>query len=201
MKKLKVFGNYVLMASLASGVFVSCSQGESDLAGGTGAIKLSIANEEGSFTTRALNESDYKLAANYTVEVKKDGSLVAGPYKGDELPNTITLPIATYTVSAYSGVERAASRDEFLSAGSEIVNLGSGEEKQVRVVCQPTCGKCVVKFDSKMDEYYNDYYVEYYTKAVGTSPVKWLKADTEPWYLLVDKDGEDVKAVIHLSVK
>ncbi|MCF0197569.1 MAG: DUF4493 domain-containing protein [Bacteroidaceae bacterium] len=202
MEKRKVVKNYLMAVVLAGGVCTSCSQGDTSLAGGTGSIKLSVSQEEQTFVTRAVDENDDKNLAKYIVTVEKqDGETVAGPYAGNELPNSITLPIGTYTVSASCGKEMAASRDTFLCVGSSIVNLGSGEEKQVTVPCQPTCGKCVVKFDSKMSEYYDDYSVDYFTKALGTGKVSWTKDDSEPWYLLVDKEGENVKAVIRLTPK
>lgn len=191
-----------LLAALTVGLsLASCSQDkESTIGTGNGTLSLSLRSNRG--FTRALSEADYTQTQDYTVNIADmDGKTVAGPYKGSELPNSIVLPCGSYTISAFYGKEHNASRDEFLSKGEETIYLGSGEEKGVNLTCSPTCGKCVVKFDSEMATYYEDYYVEYTTQALGSSPVKWAKEDSEPWYLLVNKEGEDVTATIHLTPK
>lgn len=202
MKNKLSFGSLCL-ALMAGFALTSCSQDQANGEAGISTLSLHLNAPSGEFATRALNETDYRTLANYTVNISSadDGKVVAGPYKGNELPNTIALPYGSYTVSATCGKEHVASRDEFLSKGEDVVYLGSGEEKSVTINCAPTCGKCVVKFDEEMADYFDDYKVEYSTKAMGAAVVTWNKTDVDPWYLLIDKDGETVKATIRLTAK
>lgn len=202
MKNKLSFGSLCL-ALMAGFALTSCSQSQENGETGVSTLSLRLNAPSGDFATRALNETDYRTLANYTVNISsvEDGKVVAGPYKGNELPNSIVLPYGSYTVSAACGKEVAASRDEFLSKGEETVYLGSGEEKSVTVNCAPTCGKCVVKFDTEMATYFDDYKVEYSTEALGSNVVTWAKNDVDPWYLLVNKNGETVKATIRLTAK
>ena len=54
-----------------------------------------------------------------------------------------------------------------------------------------------------MSEYFTDYSVVYATKALKAEPttVVWGKDNVAPWYLKVEKQGEDVEAVINFTRK
>lgn len=188
-----------LGALLLGGVLMSCSSESEVVPSNTGKLKVSVEAPSG-FATRSVSEDDYRVAANYTVEVKDNEGNVKETFKGNS-NETLELPIGTYTVTASYGKEENASRNTFLCTGSTPVNIGSSTDESVTVVCSPTCGKAAVKFDAKMADYYNDYYVEYSTPALGSQKVTWAKTDSEPWYLKVGEQGDDVVATIHLTPK
>ena len=51
-----------------------------------------------------------------------------------------------------------------------------------------------------MEDHFSDYSVVFETKALGESTFTWKKSQTDPAYLIVDKD-ESVKATINLTSK
>lgn len=194
--------NNSLLACLAiAGVLVSCNSGVGETsAEGLAMLSLDINAGDG-FTTRAVDESSYRNSDNYSVDVieTSTGNVIES-YSPGAVLGLVTVPFGTYTVKAYMGEEKAASRDVFLSQGEATVNLSSGEYRSVTVNCTPTCGKAMVKFSSDMDTYFSNYYVEYSTPSLGSAKAVWAKADTEPWYLAVAAGaGSEVKATIHLT--
>lgn len=197
MKKLTLF------ALCAAACMASCSNGadENKPANGMATLTVNLGVQSGFDNSRALDEAAYKNVANYTVEVTNGNGEVVKTYKpGESLTNPVKVPFGSYNVRAFYGKEQAASRDEFLSQGTKNINIISGQDVSVELTCEPTCGKAVVNFAPEMDTYFTDYYVTYSTKALGSGVATWAKADKEPWYLLVAKDGEEVTATIHLTL-
>lgn len=195
--------NGFLMAGvLVAGALASCSSNEDGVMPNDGKGRLSVTiGTETQFATRALNEGDWRNTANYTVEILDAGGQNVGTYSAAQLPDEIELENGSYTVHAYYGEEKAASRTTFLSEGSTNVALNVGDEpKSVTVNCLPTCGKVQAKFGTDMATYYSDYYVTYSSpKMDAGTEATWAKTDTEPWYLAVSKDGDMVTATIHLT--
>lgn len=195
------------MAYLVSGCLLITSCQVEDLASfskGKGTVTLDLSATAGFNTeTKAVNEDDYRNLNNYTVQILKVGeSDPVKSYKYEEIPSSIELNNGAYTVKAFCGTETgAASRTGFYVEGSNSFNLYGETDKSVSLTCTPTYGKVKVEFN-EMDTYFSDYYVVYSTSALGSSTTaKWAKADTEPWYLKLNKEGETVTATIYLTPK
>lgn len=182
---------------------ISCNK---ESAGSEGSARLKISFDKGSyFATKALDENSYKNTDNYQVTLtsgKNDKVLMdcKGSEINDNLPKR--LEIGNYVVKAWYGKEEAASRNDFYVVGEKTIKLDPDEEKEVSLTCQPTCGKVVVNFGSDMPTYYKDYSVTYGgTSALGDKTVVWEKNDTDPWYLLVDEEGETVNFTLHVEIQ
>lgn len=171
--------------------------------GGTLTLQLNTDNAFGK-ATRALEESRWSDAGNYTVTINSaagktwfTGTLADftdGEYEKQPIPN------GSYTITASYGTESPASQMSFLSTGSAAFNIENGESKAVSVSCEPTCGKLIVEFASDMDAYFSNYYVDIETPATSSRAVH-EKGNTAPWYLLADASGTKVTATIHLTPK
>ena len=190
------------MAALLSAGMTSCSSDNRGGEAADGTACLNVCLKGNGRFSRALSESDWNTAANYNVEIINSSAEVIKTFVQGEMPERITVPYGTYTVRASYGEQKVASRDTFLSTGETTVNVASGEEKTVNVECAPTCGKVMVQFDASMATYYSDYYVDFTTPQMPAGTVaKWVRTDTEPWYLAVGETGDKVTATIHLTPK
>ena len=141
---------------------------------------------------------EYKNVANYTVEIVQNGE-VKKSFKYSEKPDSLKLANGTYELKAWHGSESNVSRNNFLVTGSTPFTL-QGKDITVNVDCKPTCGKLVTKFDTaEMNKFFSNYYVEYETAALKVEGMKaiWAKADTEPYYVKLNPQGENVSATIH----
>ena len=201
---MKVF-NRTVQFLLAVLTLSSCSSEDNEfiVPEETGAISLNVSTGANFkvLGSRVLNEEDYKNVNNYKVVISDNNGPVKEYASVTEVPASIELKNGSYTVTASYGKEYAKSRDEFYSVGSEVVTV-QGEPKQVSLVCQPTCGKVKVNFHQDMATYFDDYNVEYTTEALGTADhALWAKNDVDPWYLLINPKGEEVKATITLTPK
>lgn len=195
------------MAYLLSGCLLITSCQVEDLTSfskGKGTVALDLSTTANFNTeTKAVNEDDYRNLNNYTVQILKVGENdPVKTYKYEEIPSSIELNNGAYTVKAFYGTDaEAASRTGFYVEGSSTFNLNGETDKSVSLACTPTYGKVKVEFTT-MDTYFSDYYVVYSTSALGSSTTaKWAKADTEPWYLKLNKEGETVTATIYLVPK
>ena len=204
MSKKRFVFNIAMSSFLAMYSMTSCSDNQNDeiVPQEFGTIKLDVATTNGFQTTktRTVDESQYSNLSNYKVRFTKDDVTVKEFDSATQLPESIELRNGSYKIQAYYGTEQPKSRDLFLSEGSEIVAI-QGDNKVVNLTCEPTCAKATVKFASSMSTYFDDYQVDFSTKALGSDVASWNKNDKEPWYLLVDKDGEAVKATIKLTPK
>lgn len=192
-----LFLGCVLMTSCQGEDLVSFSKGK-----GTISLDLS-ANANFNVETKAVDETEYSKIDEYTVQILKSGeSNVLQSFKYKDKPASITLDNGAYTMKAFYGSDtEAASRTGFYVEGSTVFNVQGETDKAVSLSCTPTYGKVKVEF-SKMDTYFSDYYVVYSTTALGSSKTAtWAKADTEPWYLKLNKAGEKVTATIYLTPK
>lgn len=154
--------------------------------------------------TRAVNENSYKNTDNYTVVVMDKNGNQKLNCKGSEVASKmpITLPIGDFTVKAYYGSEEDASRDNFYVYGERGGTIKSDQKEDIPLTCTPTCGKIKVNFDQSMSIYYSDYNVSFSgTKALGSKSINWAKNDTEPWYILLDKNGENISFTITATAK
>lgn len=155
--------------------------------------------------TRALNEDNYRNVANYTVQlINSSNNNVLLECKGSELSTNLPkeLEIGSYEVKAFFGTEYASSRNDFRVEGSSTFTIKANENTDVTVDCLPTCGKISVAFDSDMATYYDDYNVAFSgTAALGSGSIAWAKADTEPWYVLLNESGETVNYTVNVTVK
>ena len=153
--------------------------------------------------SRALTESTYANVNNYTVEIVDANGNITSTFQYANAPGGVKLANGNYTLKAYYGEESTASRDKFLVIGSTAFAVNA-DDKAISVNCAPTCGKMVVDFSKDdMDKYFSDYYVEYKTVALnkeGTTAI-WHKADTDPWYMKLQPEGETVEAIIHYTMK
>lgn len=196
---------FVLFCSFVSMLlFASCSKDDATNVAepnGSGTISLSVAADAGFKSSRAVNESEYTKTDNYTVKILQGEEELASFLYKDKAAS-YKLDNGNYTLKAFYGEELPASRDKFYVVGTKEFTV-SGNDVAVNVDCEPTCGKLIVNFDSKMADFFSDYYVTYETKAltVASQTCKWAKDDKEPWYVKLDAAGEAVKATVHYTVK
>lgn len=186
--------------------FASCSQETADgpgMDGKQGALMLNL-NGKTNFKTRALNESDYNNVDNYTVVVTdKDGREQLN-CKGSEVASKMPLlmPIGNYTVKAFYGTEKPASRNEFYVEGVKSGVIMADQKEDIEVVCTPTCGRIIVNFNAEMATYFQDYHVEFSgTEALGEETLAWLKDDIEPWYVKLNPTEETITFTITTVAK
>lgn len=201
------------MGLSAMSLFTSCLSEHQDLVQGPtegqkeqGTLVLNL-SAESSFEqqTRALNETSYMNTQNYNVKVINTANdNVILECLASELSTNLpkTVDIGSYRVEASYGTESAGSRSEFYMFGDAVATVKANEQKTVSVTCTPTCGKISVVFDPEMVTYYSDYNVSFGgTKMLGTATLAWAKADTEPWYVALDKNGETISYTINLTTK
>lgn len=154
--------------------------------------------------TRALVESDYKNTGNYSVVVTDANGEEKLNCKGSELATMqpLTLPIGNFAIKAFYGAEHDASRDEFYVLGEVNSVIKADDTKEVEVTCTPTCGRIKVNFSSEMQQYFEDYNVNFTgTKSLGSKKISWLKDDVEPWYVKLEKGGEEISFEVSASMK
>lgn len=207
-KKMKL----LCMTLSAAAVLTSCLSEEHEFGKpsvkeeGKGTIVLNLnADAEFSTETRALTEGNYRNTNNYDVRIynTKNDNLVL-ECKGSELNDNLpkTLDIASYRIEATYGTESAASRNDFKMFGQSTFTIKANDQKTVTVNCAPTCGKILVAFDGQMSVYYDDYNVSFGgTKALGSNTISWAKTDSDPYYVALTEDGENVKYTISLTAK
>ena len=204
MSKQSIVFSIAMSSLFAMCSLTSCSENQNDgiVSEEFGTIKLDVATTNGFQTskTRAVDESQYSNLSNYKVRFTKDDVTVKEFTSATQLPESIEMQNGSYLIEAFYGAEQPKSRDMFLSKGAQMVSV-QGDNKVVSLTCEPTCAKATVKFASSMSTYFDNYQVDFSTKALGTDVASWNKNDKEPWYLLVDKEGEAVKATIKLTPK
>lgn len=201
------------MGLSAMSLFTSCNSGERDFGLGQpegpkekGTLILNL-NAETSFEqqTRAVNEDAFRNTDNYNVKITDS----KGNIKFNDTFATLKtrLPmdfdLGSYTISASYGKEFAASRDNFLSTGSETFTIGK-TPVETTVKCTPTAGKLSVEFDASMDLYCDTYSVDFTgTSKLGTTAAHWGKGESAPYYLTLNEDegGETVNYTIYLTAK
>lgn len=201
----------VFMLSLALGLGALLSSCSSDVPAGeeaTGSKGKMTLRLEPSVTfvtsTRAVNESTYQSFDDYTVSIDDNAgnNKFSGTYAQLKTRMPLELPIGSYTISATYGTEHAASRDAFLVTGNDAFTISGDQTTSVTVNCTPTAGKLLVAFDAAMATYYDDYNVDFTgTAALGTSVAHWAKADTAPYYIALNQNGETVSYTIYLTAK
>ena len=167
---------------------------------GTVNLGVSAGSSFDKLESRAVDETPYSKIENYEVKIMKGETVVKDYNSAANLPKSIELDNGSYTVLASYGTEQIKSREMFLSQGSKEVNV-QADNQTVQITCEPTCAKVKVNFAADMDKYFQDYQVKFSTKALKSDFAMWAKADTDPWYLLVDKEGEEVSALITLTPK
>lgn len=155
--------------------------------------------------TRAVNLDTYKNTDNYTVKVYDKDGVEKLNCKGSELEQNmpLTLTIGSYKVIASYGKEHNASRDEFYVEGTAAGTVKAGDQNEPAIVtCTPTCGRISVLFDAGMSDYFSDYSVDFKgTKALGANSVSWAKNDSEPWYVKLEENGENITFTINATAK
>ena len=185
-------------------IATSCSsENEVSTNANEGTIHLAVTSDAKFKTnTRAVNESNYANVNNYTVQILNSSNKVEKEFAYSDAPEKINLNNGSYTLKAFYGEDSNASRNSFYVEGTTTFAV-EGNDKSISVDCAPIHGKAAVNFAKEMATYFSDYSVVYETEsltAIG-STVAWSKADTEPWYLKVNKKGEIVKATIHVTRK
>ena len=171
---------------------------------GTGMLTIDLkSNLQFTANTRAVNEAEYHNTNDYTVQLCREDGDEVFECKVSELKLPYSLPVGErFTVKAWYGVEHKASRDQFLVEGSAEFTVQSEEQKNLTLTCTPTCGKLTVDFASDMAKYFEDYSVTYGgTKALAEETIIWAAGDTEPWYVALDEEGENITYTINLTTK
>lgn len=204
MTKQKIVCGIAMLWGLAMSSLTSCSgeQHEGIVPEEFGTLNIGVAAGNGfeKSNSRAVNENLYKDIANYKVEIKKEDAVVKSFASAASLPTSIELENGSYTIEASYGTQLAKSRETFLSFGSQQVNVQANTQA-VQLTCEPTSAKVKVVFGADMDKYFSDYKVSFYTEALKSDAAVWAKGDSDPWYLLVNKAGEEVSAKIQLTAK
>lgn len=199
----KIFLNFLLMFSMGY-LATSCVSEEKDsvMKNGVGGLILNVTSDAG-FQSRIVNEEDYSNTAEYTVQIIENGSSeIKKEFLYKDAPEKIELNNGSYELKAFYGIDSNASQDNFYVEGIASFNI-DGNDVPVSVSCVPTCAKVIVNFSDDMSEYFTDYSVEYTTIALKAElkTALWTKDNKFPWYLKVDKAGEDVEAVINFTRK
>lgn len=206
LEKMRLFLASCMMGMAMSIVSCSSENGENDILDGKGTIRLGMSTgvDFGVTTTRSVNLADYQDKNNYTVQIlKSDGTTPVHEFTYADMPSIpLELDNGTYTLKAFYGTEKVSSRNGFRVEGAATFSVQSNEQT-VSVACAPTCAKVSVDFDGAMGTYFSDYSVIFETEALAEieTSVTWAKADTDPWYLKVNKAGEVVKATIRFTRK
>ena len=204
MSKQRFIIGIAMTSFLAMSFLTSCSENQNNeiVPEEFGTVKLGVITTTDFEVnkSRTVDESQYSNVSNYKVRFTKGDVTVKEFASASQLPESIELQNGTYRVQAYYGVELPKSREMFLSQGSQTITVQANNQA-VNLKCEPTCAKATVKFASTMSTYFDNYQVEFSTKALGTDVASWNMTDTDPWYLLVDKGGESVKATIKLTPK
>lgn len=178
----------------------SCSSGKEDVGevadAGYGVLSVNLAADAAFGVTRAVDESFYANTDNYTVRIVKDDK-VLHEFKYADRAATYQLVNGNYDLVAFCGTESVASRSGFYVKGTTAFSV-NGDEQTVEVTCAPTCGKVQAVFGDGMPDYFKDYSVTYTTAALQEKgeTVVYKKDDTDPWYLLLNPAGEEVKATV-----
>lgn len=188
-------------------IATSCSSNEEiSSSDNKGFIQLSV-KADATFSvplSRAVNEENYKDVNNYQVQIlnSSDNKVVKEYASLSEVPEKVELNNGSYTLKAFYGTDNDASRTDFYVEGTSSFAI-QGEAQSVTVNCAPVCGKVIANFDPTMVDYFSDYSIIYETKALSTAgkTAVWSKTDTEPWYLKVNKAGEEIKATIQITRK
>ena len=154
-------------------------------------------------STRSVDEENYKDVNKYHIQIINSSDKIEKEYASlSEVPAQIELNNGSYTLKAFYGEDKDASQTDFYVEGTSSFAIQE-KVQSVTVDCAPVCGKVIAHFDQTMTEYFSDYSIVYETKALsdaGTAAV-WSKSNTDPWYLKVDKNGEQVKATIQVTRK
>lgn len=159
------------------------------------------------YDTRALNEANYLVTDNYTVEIWNvdKNKLVQTWEKASDFDSKLLDTDTQYELKAYYGTEHPASRSEFRMEGSKRFRFEeNGATQTVSVECAPTCGKVTTVFAETMATYFVNYSVAFGgTNALGTNTFAWAKADTDPWYVALTSGtaGETINYTITLKAK
>lgn len=155
--------------------------------------------------TRAVNLDTYRNTDNYIVKVYDKDNVEKLSCKGSELEQNLplTLTIGSYRVVASYGKEHDADRNEFYVEGTTAGTVKAGNKNEPAIVtCTPTCGRISVNFETEMADYFSDFNVQFKgTKALGTKSIAWSKNDNDPWYVALDKGGEDINFTINTTTK
>ena len=209
MKRVKSL--FKSMVSLLLGGFLMTSCQSEDFSGpiqaeGKGMITLDLNAMSGfDAETKAVNETPYTVKNNYTVEIEKSNGELVDSKLFSSWTFPYTLDLGSYTVRAYYGKNYkgvVATQDGFYVEGEGSFTLDVSESnevtsKSVSLTCVPTHAKVQATFSNDMSTYYSEYYVTYKVGNTETAKVN----NTDPWFLLVNKNGETVTATIHLTTK
>lgn len=193
--------NLLWLSAVVAMISSSCN---TELESGKGRFSLTL-DKAGFFeTTKTVNEAAYQSTDGYDVVVTNANGKEVMRCKGADLAGTPSkeLEMGSYDIVAYYGVDSDASRDNFYVEGSKSIVLKPNDVVPISLVCRPVCGKISVAFSSEMSTYYSDYYISFGgTKALGSKVITYAKNDSEPWYVKVDQDGEEVSYTLFLTAK
>lgn len=190
-----------LSSLLLAGLFItSCSSSEDPQSSGESLVSLKVQTDAG-FQSRIVDESGYSDLNNYTVQLLKDGEVLADwVWKYTDIPSSIKVSAGNYQLKAFCGEDSPAStKSMYVEGVSETLNVTGAEEgiQTLSVVCKPVCAKLIVTFAEDMGTYFSDYSVTIKTQALGEETFVWGKNDTDPVYLKVN-DKESVSMKINL---
>lgn len=183
------------MGCLLGVLAMSCTSEDGPQQAGTGTISFNVATEA-SFSTKAVNESEYADVNRYTVEIWQGTDQISS-WNYAELPESVEIAAGSYQVKAWYGEDKPASTTGMYVEGKADITVQAeqAEPQTVTVTCKPVCAKVAVDFSEEMDTYFSDYSVTFKTKALGAASYVWKKGDADPLYLKVE-DSEAVSVTI-----
>ena len=207
MKKSKFYSKLAMLCLSAILAFGACSSESGDPTdiSQTGSLRLGLTNQAffPKATTRAVNEDLYRQTDNYTVQIiDEKGEKVSDALYSSIKNTTFKLNNGNYTVKAFYGEESNASQNTFLVTGQVNISVAANDQA-VNIECYPTCGKLRANFDASMANHFTAYSITYETETLSAAgaTVNWTQTNTDPWYVKLKAEGEEVKATIHLTRK
>lgn len=188
----------------ASLLLVSCTPSATDTLPKSGQGSISFGVNARTEFTRAVDESEYANTDNYTVDIlKMPEEEKVHTFKYKDKTASYKLDNGSYLIKAYYGEtykKDIKSTKGFYVEGSKRFTVNA-DQQQLEIECKPTCGRLKTIFDESMDEDFTSYYVVYETQALTAADenINWSKTNSDPYYVLLNPEGEVVKATIHIT--
>lgn len=214
--------NLMILATAATLLLAgtSCTKKLQEDRVGDLSINLSSESFFNAAGTKAVDEGQYKIPANYNLVVTdvNSGNTILNCKVSDldaegcheslkNLDINTTYNITASYIGDIRNKDLAYSKSDFYVEGSQRVTI-TGEKNPVSITCTPTSGKVNASFNANMAIYYDEYFI----KMDGTKAMKesgqyltFSKNDTDPWYIRIDNSApngtESINYEIHLKVK
>ena len=128
MAKQKTF----LMGCLLGVLAMSCTSEDGPQQAGTGTVSFNVATEA-SFTTKAVNESEYADLSRYTVEIWQGTDQISS-WNYAELPESVEIAAGSYQVKAWYGEDKPASTTGMYVEGKADITVQAEQAEHMVAV-------------------------------------------------------------------